>query len=759
MDAIAASFEQALDLHRQGRLDDAERVYLSILAQLPRHFDTVHMLGVLHHQRGEHDAARELLRRAINIDAHVADAHSNLGFVLQALKRQDEALASFDLALRLNPYSADAHSNRGNVLIALGRPAEALESYDSALQIDPQHMDALNNRGNVLLSLGRPDEALLTFDRALNIRPANADVLNNRGNALRVLERLDDAIASYDLALKTRPDFAVAHHNRGNALRECRRANEALASYERAAELGPGIAEFVNSCGNALLDLGRASDALERYERALQLKPNYADALYNRGTALGQLGRYAESAKSFAELLALSPGYDYALGQMLQAQLYACDWSGYDETKARIDSGIARGEKVEMPFSYLVHSSDPGLQMKCAGAYAADACPPSPKPLWTGERYRHAKIRLAYLSADFRNHATAHLTAGIFEHHDRTRFETIAVSYSANDSSPMRARLEAGFDRFIDVIHESDARVAALLRELEIDIAVDLKGYTLESRPRILAHRTAPVQAHYLGFPGTMGARYIDYVIADPIVIPREHRPYYTEQIAYLPICYQCNDRNRRIAGRVPAREELGLPQSGFVFCSFNAYKIAPDVFALWMRLLAMVDGSVLWLLHDNDAAVRNLRREAAARGIAPERLVFAPRVALEDHLARQQAADLYLDTHPYNAHTTASDALWVGLPVIARIGSTFAGRVAASLLRAANLPELATHSAAEYEALALKLAREPATLARIKAKLRANRDTCPLFGTAEIARQLETAYLHMWERSQRGQPPLTFEV
>jgi len=397
--------------------------------------------------------------------------------------------------------------------------------------------------------------------------------------------------------------------------------------------------------------------------------------------------------------------------------------------------------------------------LHCARIWAARNGPAAATPLWSGERYSHDKIRLAYLSADYRAHATAFLMAGVFESHDRNRFETVAISYSTDDKSPTRARLERGFDRFIDVRMKSDAEVAGILRDMEIDIAVDLKGYTAESRPGILAHRGAPVQAHYLGFPGTMGVDYVDYLIADPIVVPEAHREFYTESIAYLPDTYQCNDSKRFITERTPLRLQVGLP-SGFVFCCFNNnHKIMPEMFDIWMRLLGAVEGSVLWLLQDSAVVAANLKREARARGIAPERLIFAPRVDQGAHLARQRLADLFLDTLPYNAHTTASDALWAGLPVVTALGSTFAGRVAASLLHAAGLPELVTASVWEYEALALKLAREPAALAGVKAKLRANRDTCALFDTARITRNLEFAYATMWERQQHGLPPATFTV
>ena len=369
-------------------------------------------------------------------------------------------------------------------------------------------------------------------------------------------------------------------------------------------------------------------------------------------------------------------------------------------------------------------------------------------------------MRLAYLSADYREHATAYLAAGLFERHDRSRFEVIGVSYGPDDHSPMRQRLMRGFDRFVDVQSRGDEETARLLREMEVDIAIDLKGYTTGARPEILSYRPAPVQVSYLGFPGTMAAPFIDYIIADRWVLPEADRPYYAEQVVYLPDSYQVNDAARAIAGNVPTRAEAGLQQDAFVFCCFNnSYKIMPPVFEVWMKLLREIPESLLWLLEDSREARRRLQHAAQASGVDPKRLVFAARVAPAEHLARHRLADLFLDTLPYNAHTTASDALWAGLPVLTCVGTTFAGRVAGSLLRAVGLPELVTHSLHDYETLALRLARAPALLADVRSRLARNRATAPLFDPERFRRHLEAAYLTMWETAQRGEPPRGFAV
>jgi predicted O-linked N-acetylglucosamine transferase (SPINDLY family) len=444
----------------------------------------------------------------------------------------------------------------------------------------------------------------------------------------------------------------------------------------------------------------------------------------------------------------------------MHARLHCCDWRKLDDERAIIATKVRSGASVIHPFGHLAISASSQEQLQAAQILARNLCPETPAPLWRGERYRHDKIRIAYLSADFYAHATAFLMAGVFEHHDRKRFETLAVSFGPHDKSDIGARLESAFDGFLDLRAESDAQIAVKLRAMEIDIAIDLKGYTGGARPGILALRPAPVQVHYLGYPGSMGADHIDYLIADRIVVPDDERRFYAEQIAYLPDAYQCNDSHRSIAERIPSRSEMGLPEKGFVFCCFNSnHKIMPEMFDVWMRVLHSVENSVLWLYEEYPGAAANLRREAEARGIDTERIIFAARNDLPAHLARLKLADLVLDTLPYCAHTTASDALWVGVPVLTCRGQTFAGRVAASLLTAIGLPELITSSLEDYEARACSLAKDGPALARLKAKLVKNRDISPLFDTARITRNLEAAYREMWEKQQREEPPASFAV
>jgi protein O-GlcNAc transferase len=684
---LQSRFRQGLALHRQGNLAAAERIYGEVLDREPRHFDALHMLGVVALQTRRTERGIELIRKAIGLNERVAAAHNNLGNALMDLKHPEEALASFDRAIALSPDYPEAHGNRGNSLRALTRAEEALLSYDKAITLDPHFAQAYCNRGITQLDLRRPEAALASFDKAILLNPNLAEAYLYRGNALQELKRPEDALASYAKAIALRPDYILAYRNRGHILSRLKRYDEALAAYDKAYSLNPDLTGIE--------------------------------------------------------------------GHRLYAKMHLCDWKNLDRECASLVSAVVGGKANTQPFIFLAVPSSPSDQLQCARLWTARNYPAAEKPLWQGERYHHDRIRIAYLSADFRQHPASFLMAGLFECHDRSHFETTAISFGDDDGSEIRQRVKASFEHFVDARTYSDAEIADLVRSLEIDIAINRNGFTTDSRTGIFARRPAPVQAHYLGYPGTMGAPYIDYIIADEIVIPQGQRRFYSEKIAFLPNSYFVNDAKRPIAARTFTRAALGLPSAGFVFCCFNSnYKIAPPVFDSWMRILERVEGSVLWLFQENAQAADNLMKEASARGVKPERLVFAGRMPHADHLARHRAADLSLDTLPYNAHTTASDALWAGLPVLTCRGETFAGKVAASLLNAIGLPELITTTSADYERLAIELATNPDKLAAITRKLAANRLTTPLFDTRLFTRHIEAAYVAMYERHQAGLAP-----
>jgi len=762
--AIRAEVErdsrQALEHLAAGRLAEAEALYRRVLERQPEHADALHYLGVIVRGHGDSATAAGLIGRAVALNPGDAYAQCNLGNALLDLRRLEEALACYDRALALKGDFVEAWYNRGNALLDLGRNAEALDCFERTLQLRPDFAAARVNRSMALYRLGRVAESLDECDAALRHDPADAVAWNNRGLALHALGRDDEALSAYAEALRLRPSYPEACNNLGSTLQSLRRLDEAIACYVRALQLQPGYVDALGNLGGALQEQKRVDEAIACLRNALALNPDHVNAHYNLGAALQLRQAFDEAAGSYRHVLRLDPAHRRALGYLASCVLNVCDWDAAEALGRELLAGMAAGTAVVPPFNLLGFPASAHDQLVCAQRYLADALPQRPQPLWTGQRYTHERIRVAYLSADFHQHATAYLMAELFELHDRGRFEIVGMSFGPDDGSPMRARLQAAFDRFVDVRGMTDEQAARLLREMEIDIAVDLKGYTQDARFGILAHRPAPVQVNYLGYPGTMGADFIDYIVADAVIAPSDQQAHFSERIVHLPDCYQVNDRHRAIAPDTPTRSQCGLPETGFVFCSFNNnYKITRAVFAVWMRLLQAVPGSVLWLLQDNGAAQGNLQRQAQAHGVDAARLVFAPRMPLDVHLARHRLADLFLDTLPINAHTTASDALWAGLPVLTCLGQTMVGRVAGSLLHALGLDELVTSDLAQYEAAALRLARNPEELAGLRARLAQGREQGALFDTQRFARHLESAYRTMWERSQAGQAPAPFAV
>jgi predicted O-linked N-acetylglucosamine transferase (SPINDLY family) len=697
--------EEAVALHRSGRLAEAESLYLRLLADNPRDFDARHLLGVMRAQSG----------------------------------RMDEGLDDIALALKIKPDDPDALLNHANILKLVGRLDEALAGYERALTAKPGWAQAENNRGTVLQALGRHEQALAAYDRALAAAPDYAEALNNRGSVLQDLKRPAEALAAYDQALRLAPRFAAAFNNRGSALLDLKRFADALSCFDRALGLRPDDAQFLNNRGNALQGLMRHEDALAAYDQALLRQPDYLEAFNNRGEALQQLKRHEEALASYDRALEAS-GDVQAFGGAAMAALNLCDWSRTAEIGAQMERRINAGEAIS-PWGLVGYRGDDVLQKQCAAIAIARRFP-GPVPPLAPSGYRHDKIRLAYISSDVSHHPVATVVVELIEKHDRGKFEIIGIGTNADDGSVQRRRLIAAFDRFIDAHQQAPVSVAEQIRAMEVDILIDLNGHTQNDNFDVLSHRPAPVQASWLGYAGTTAAPFIDYVIADRIVAPNPGA--YTEKLAHLPNSFFPLDTSRTL-GAVPSRTDAGLPQDAFVFCSFNNnWKLTEPVFSIWMRLLAALPHSVLWLKQAGGKAKDNLLAAAGARGVEPSRLIFAAPAPLDVHLARHQLADLFLDTLPYNAHATACDALWAGLPVLTCKGSAYAGRVAASLLTAAGLPELITETAEDYEQLALALARDPAKLRLLRERLAANRATAPLFDTPRLARDLEEVYRQM---------------
>ncbi|MCP3372573.1 tetratricopeptide repeat protein [Bradyrhizobium cajani] len=638
-----------------------------------------------------------------------------------------------------------------------GNLSDAERAYAAILKGSRTHPVALHMLGLLHAQRGNFADAEPLLKKAARVDPGNPNVLFNYANVLRALGKTDDALAWFAKVIALSPNFADAHLNRGAILIARQELHGAIAEFDRAIAIAPSGAAFANR-GSAFQQLGQLDEAHDSYRRAIELAPSDPQYHFALSGVLSQMGRDDEAIAALERTVALDKAFPFALSKLVASKRHRADWRNFEREQAALDEAVESGVPVD-PLSFLYASSSPSHQLNCAKIFVANVVPERGAPV-PRTPPPDSRLRVAYLSADFRNHAMAQLMAGVFEEHDRKRFAVSAISSGPDDRSTMRNRLKAAFERFEDVSHLADEDVVRLVRRLDIEVLVDLGGLTPGARTNILVRRAAPIQVSYLGFPGTMGASYIDYVLADRIVIPEREQKYYAEKVIYLPDSYLPTDARRPLLPNVPARSAVGLPDDAFVYCAFNrTIKITPLLFDVWMRLLTRTPGSVLWLLDGDPIATENLRREAVARGVAAERIVFAPFMPPDEHLARHQLADLFLDTLPYNAHTAASDALWAGLPVLTCLGTAFAGRVAASLLNAGGLPELVTRSLDEYEGLALRIAQDPELRAALKSKLAAHRSTWPHFDTVGMTRQIEKAFDEMWRRHCAGEAPASFAV
>jgi protein O-GlcNAc transferase len=686
--------------------------------------DSILARAVQLHQTGDLDGAIRLYRKALRRTPEHAPALNLLGLAWFQVGDLDEAESSLQRALALQPDFPDAHYNLGIIQYRRGRFEDSAENLKRAISSRPKDPEARATLGAALNELGENSEAIEYCRQAIALDPKFAGAHVNLGNALLALHQVGEAIRHYEIALQIAPDLIGAHVCMAAALVGADRFHEAVRCGERALLLNPGHAEAHMVIGNALVELGRRDEAISHYRKVLELDPTHT----------------------------------YAFGALAGALLGVCDWSRYFEIKRKLEQRIRGASSRIDPLVALFYLDDPALHLQCArnaiGArYDNVAVPAQPRAAASKQR-----IRVAYVTSDIRRHPMSYLFGELFALHDRGEFEIVGISTGPDDGTELRSRIVRSFDQFHDVRFHSDDEIAALVERLGADILVDLNGHTTHSRFGVFARRPAPIQVTYLGYPGTTGANFMDYVVGDPVVLPMDQQPFFSEKIVHLPDSYQVNDRNRKISDLILTRKEAGLPD-GFVFCCFNkSDKISPEIFDIWMRLLKRVDGSVLWLIAD-EAARRNLREEAEARGVDPDSLVFASHLKNEEHLARHKLADLFLDTLPYNAHTTASDALWAGLPVITRMGNAFAGRVAASLLKACDLPELITSSAEEYEALAVRLATEPYLLSNARAKLERSGTSSALFDTPRFCRNLESAYRMMLSFAARGGAARSFAV
>ncbi len=771
-------------LHAQGKLHDALQLFEEAIASNPGHADAFAGRGDVLTDLGNYDLSIASYDRAIELAPGRAEFHDYRGIAFARMGQLEDALESLDRALALDPENLNAMNNRANVLKLMKRPQDALGQIDRVISALPQFAAAHNNRGNALIELGRLNDATESFDRALELEPGQVDVMNNRVTALIKAGRLDDAIVAYRDVLALDPDKVDSLQNIADLLVAKGQTMEAIGWLRRATSLTPDdvealtllsfllanqrqMEEAIDCCqrileldkdnfaaltnlGGALAASGRLNEALTSFNRAIEVEPGNSLAHFNRGWLLREGRKYDDALESMDRCLEINSKQRLALETRLGLAMQLARWDKVESQRDQLRELIKNGTEVVTPFPILAAIDEPDLHLKCAKAYAEDNWGSKTHTKFTWP-FREGRIRVGYFSADFYAHATLFLMLETLQAHDRNKFEWFGISFGPPLDDNWRRAVEDTFSTFVDIKFTSDEEAVKIVRDMKLDIAVDLKGYTANLRTGLFAERVAPVQVNYLGYPGTLGVDWMDYVIADRVLIPEERKQFYAEKIAYLPGCYQPNSPAE--ANPITTlRADHDLPADGFVFCSFNnTFKIWPETFAVWMRILSRVEKSVLWLWVDTESARRNFRDEASRAGISEDRIIFAAKANRDDHLVRLQCADLFLDTLPYNAHTTASDALRIGLPLLTCPGRAFAGRVAASLLTTLDLPELIVSDMAQYEELAIALAQDAERLARIKATLKRNVASSTLFDPVDAARKLEAAYEAMYERSRAG--------
>jgi protein O-GlcNAc transferase len=748
---------KALESLGNSNLDSAE-LYLNQASKLQANNPHVlGLLGIVYAQRGNYPDALKFLKDSLRILPKNPLTLSNLGNVCASLKDFEKAIDFYKRSIKIDPNFVEAWLNAGNALQELKRFEEAIIHYDKSLALKPDYAEAWSNKGNALQELKRFEEAITHYDKALSLKPDYAEAWSNKGNALQELKRFEEAIAFFDNALNLKPNYAKGYASKGNALHELKRLEEAIAHHNKALLLNPNFAESYSCLGVTFTDLGRFEEALTHHDKALTINPDHAVGWFNKGITLTKLNRHNEAIICYGNALRINPDISWGLGELVHSKMKVCNWAGLSDSLAHISKNVMANLKVTNPFTLLSISDDPLLHRQAARIFSEDKFPENHA---LGPISRHSKkeeIRIAYFSPDFRSHPVSYLTAELFENHDRSQFEVFGFSLQkAPPEDPMSVRLKLAFDEFIEIDNLSDIETARLVRNLEVDIAIDLAGFTQHSRAGIFAYRAAPIQVNWLGYPGTTGAKFIDYIVGDKIVTPNSHQHFYSEKVAYLPNSYMVDDSKRIPSERVFTREECDLPKNSFIYCCLNNdFKFNPDVLDRWSRILLAAENSALWISENNKDFEKNIRAEFENRNIESSRIIFAKRVdSMGDYLARYRLADLFLDTYPYGAHTTAVDCLKAGVPVLTLMGQSFASRVASSLLNAIGLSELIAHSPEEYERLAIDLATLPKKMEAIKLKLANNLQNTPLFETSLFTKNLESIYLKMYERYKLGLHP-----
>lgn len=746
--------DQLINLYNQGQFSLVVEKAKILLDKYPETFILWKIIGNSKIQLGFLDNAIEAYSKCISLKPNEADIYINMGIALKDQGRLDEAIEAYQKCISLKPDYAKAYNNMGIALKAQNKLNKAIEMFNKAISFEADYSSAYYNLGNTLRDQNKLEEAIKTYSKCIELNPTFVEAYNNMGISLRGQNKFDEAIEIFEKAINIKTDYAEAYCNLGNALNDLNKLNEAIKAFQKCIALKPDYPVAYENMGISLHELGMFDEAAQAFNKALLIRPDNNETYNNLAGSLQYQEKFEEAIAAYANALSIQPDDESSRAQKLFQQANICDWDITEEENKLIPS-LGISNQFIPPFAMLSFEDAPERHRLRSEVFVKEKYPQDPLPLPAVPSQKPERIRIGYFSADFHNHATMYLLAKVFAIHDRQKFEIYAYSYGPDKLDQVRQNLIKSVDVFDDVGEMSDKDIAMLARQDKLDIAIDLKGHTRHQRLGIFAYRPAPVQISYLGYPGTTGANFIDYIIADPIVIPTNQINAYSEKIIYLPNTYQANDNTRSISKKTGTRKDMGLPENSFVFCCFNSnYKISSVEFDIWMRLLNKVKGSVLWLLKSNQGAEQNLKKEAEKRGVQKDRLVFAEKLPLEEHLARHIHADLFIDTFNVNAHTTASDALWAGLPVVTKLGQSFVARVAGSLLSAVGMPELITENEKDYEQLILELATNPDKLKKIKDKLATNRLTQPLFDTESYTNDLENAYQKAYLNYLKGNNP-----
>ncbi len=766
---IGSEIKKAVQYHRSGELEKAEKIYKKILKINPNHSETLYLLGVTTHQLGNNDLAVNLIKKAIQNDPQNPTYYNYLGNVFKDKNELNEAISCYQKALQLKSDYAGAYYNLGTIFQHRGDLNEAISCYQKALHLKSDYIAASYNIGIAFHDLGKLSKAIFCYQKTIQLKPDQAEPYYNIGNALQKQGKLNEAISYYQKAIQLKPDYIETHNNLGITFYYLGKLNEAISCFHKALQLKPDYAEASNNLGNAFLEQDKLSEAISCYKKALQLKPDLAIAYYGMGNVLQEQGKIDEAISYLENAIQLKPELNEAYSHLVFQLQRTCAWQRLEgltdkldaSTRKALDEGV---KPTEAPFISIARHSDLSHNFAIAKSWSNDIDRAMSKLeiqfLFDEKRLYKRKIAVGYLSNDFCNHPVAHLMLSLFGLHNRDEFEIFCYSYGKDDGSYYRTRIKQDCDKFVDIRMLNHTDAAKCIYEDQVDILVDLMGHTRNNRLSICALRPAPIQVSYLGFPGTTGADFFNYIITDRIVTPKDHAPYYSEKFVYLSHCYQVNDYTQAISNKDFKKADFGLPEGSFTFCSFNqAYKIERIIFNVWMNILLQVPESVLWLSLESKTAEKNLRHEAELRGLKPERLIFSNRLPIDEHLKRLKLADLALDTQIYNGGATTSNALWAGVPVITLQGSHFASRMSASILTAIGLTELITYSLEEYETLAVRLTCNPEELQAIRQKLDKNRLVAPLFDTPRFVRNLETAYKEMWKIFLAGERPRQIDV